>query len=49
MLRLTEAVGLSYREFRGLYGEEKLEDALLYAKDLKDRYTVLWMYYDLLG
>lgn len=23
--------------------------ALLYAKDLKDRYTVLWIYYDLLG
>ena len=49
MLRLTEAVGLSYAAFRTLYGEEKLGDALLYAKDLKDRYTVLWMYYDLLG
>ena len=24
-----------------------IDDALLYAKDLKDRYSVLWMYYDL--
>ena len=30
-----------------LYGEEKIADALLYAKDLKDRYSVLWMYFDL--
>lgn len=49
MLEMTEAAGLSYEEFRSLYGEEKIQDALLYAKDLKDRYTVLWMYYDLLG
>jgi chaperonin GroES len=24
--------------------EEKRKDALFYAKDLKDRYTVLWLY-----
>ena len=30
-----------------LYGEEKIADALLYAKDLKDRYSVLWMWFDL--
>ena len=30
------------------YGEGKLAEARLYAKDLKDRYTVLWTYYDLL-
>ena len=27
------------------YGEEKLRDAVLYAKDLKDRYTVLWLFF----
>lgn len=49
MLRLTEQVGLSYDHFRTLYGKEKIADAHWYAKDLKDRYTVLWMYYDLLA
>ncbi len=48
MQELTERIGLSEAEFRSVYGEEKLADARLYAKDLKDRYTVLWMYYDLL-
>ena len=28
-----------------LYGKEKIADALLYAKDLKDRYTILWLNY----
>lgn len=49
MLSLTEKVGLSYETFRKEYGEEKIEDALFYAKDLKDRYSVLWLYYDLFG
>ena len=47
MLALCEKVGLDYADFYSLYGEEKIADALLYAKDLKDRYTVLWMNYDL--
>ena len=37
--------GLDYSEFEKLYGKEKIADALLYAKDLKDRYSVLWLYY----
>ncbi len=49
MLRLSERVGLSYYDYKVLYGEKKIADAHLYAKDLKDRYSVLWMYYDLLG
>ena len=49
MLELTEKIGLSYGEFTELYGEAKIADAHLYAKDLKDRYTVLWMYYDLMN
>ena len=49
MLALTEKIGLSYDKFVELYGEAKIADAHLYAKDLKDRYTVLWMYYDLMA
>ena len=48
MRELTEKIGLSYSSFTELYGEKKIADAHLYAKDLKDRYTVLWMYYDLM-
>lgn len=47
MLALIEKIGLSYEDFIGLYGKDKIDDAILYAKDLKDRYTVLWTYYDL--
>ena len=43
VLELVEAVGLRYEDFESLYGEQKISDAMLYAKDLKDRYTVLWL------
>ena len=43
------AVGLNMDEFYKLYTQAKIEDSLWYAKELKDRYTVLWMYYDLFG
>ena len=49
MESLATRVGLDKKDFDKLYGDEKIADALLYAKDLKDRYTVLWMYYDLFG
>ena len=42
-------VGLDMREFYAAYGEEKIRTAVRYAKDLKDRYTVLWINYDILG
>ncbi|MBQ8344733.1 MAG: sn-glycerol-1-phosphate dehydrogenase [Clostridia bacterium] len=48
MNELTEKIGLSYDKYVALYGQKKLEDAHLYAKDLKDRYSVLWLYYDLM-
>ncbi len=47
MLTLCEKVGLNYETYTSLYGDQKIADALLYAKDLKDRYSVLWMNYDL--
>lgn len=40
-------VGLDKKEFYDLYGEDKIGTALKWAKDLKDRYTVLWLYFDL--
>lgn len=49
MRELLARVGLYMNEFYSLYGKVKIDAATLYAKDLKDRYTVLWLYYDMLG
>lgn len=43
--KMIDSVGLNYQEFINIYPEQKLNDAILYAKDLKDRYTFLWLYY----
>jgi len=42
-LQMLERVGLRYEAFIAMYGEEKIADAIRYAKDLKDRYSVLWL------
>lgn len=42
-------VNLDMAEFYGLYSQEKINNAVLFAKELKDRYTVLWMHYDFFG
>ena len=47
--KMLSLVGLDISEFYSAYGEEKIKNAIRYAKDLKDRYTVLWVYYDMLG
>lgn len=44
MLSIVEEIGLPYNRFVEMYGEEKIEDAYRYAKDLKDRYSVLWLW-----
>ncbi len=46
---LLSLADLDIKEFYNLYNKEKLNDAVLYAKDLKDRYTVLWINYDYFG
>lgn len=46
MLRMVEAVGMNYQKFMDLYEQDKINDGILYAKDLKDRYSVLWLYYE---
>ncbi len=43
---MLKKVGLDFQEFIKFYGEEKIKKGVLYAKDLKDRYTVLWLYYN---
>ncbi len=47
--QMLGAVGLDMAEFYKLYSDEKIENAVLYAKELKDRYTVLWLNYHLYG
>ena len=46
MLSLAD---LDINEFYDLYGKQRINDAVIYAKDLKDRYTVLWLNYDFFG
>ncbi len=40
---MINAAGLNFDDFEKLYGKEKISDAVRYAKDLKDRYSVLWL------
>lgn len=47
--QLLEIVGLNMNDFYDIYSKEKICNAISYAKDLKDRYTVLWLYYDMFG
>lgn len=44
--RLLSAVNFDLEDFYALYGDEKISNAVFFAKDLKDRYTVLWLWYD---
>ena len=48
MTRYVKSIGLDAAQFEAMYGRAKIEDALKFGKDLKDRYSVLWLYYDLL-
>lgn len=47
--RMLSLADLDIADFYRFYGNERIENAILYAKDLKDRYTVLWIYYDFFG
>jgi hypothetical protein len=49
ILQMLSLADLDMADFYRLYGNERIEQAIFYAKDLKDRYTVLWLYYDLYG
>ena len=43
---LTE-VGFDLNEFEDIYGKKKIENSVWFGKDLKDRYSVLWLWCDL--
>lgn len=47
MVGYISSIGLNIDEFKKFYGNEILTNAVKYAKDLKDRYTVLWIAYAL--
>lgn len=44
---MMRAAGFSFSEYENLYGEEKIQNAVTYGKDLKNRYSVLWIFYTL--
>ena len=48
MVEYLQSIELDIGDFQKLYGDEKIDHAIKFAKDLKDRYSVLWMYYDLM-
>ena len=43
---LTDA-GIDLSKFRELYDEQRIENGMWFAKDIKDRYSILWLYFDL--
>ncbi len=47
MIGYLKSVELDVEDFKKQYGDEKIRNAVWYAKDLKDRYTVLWLYFEL--
>ena len=40
-------VGFDLSAFEATYGKEKIQNGVWFGKDLKDRYSVLWLYADL--
>ncbi len=40
-------VGFDLSAFEAMYGATKIQNGIWFAKDLKDRYSVLWLYFDL--
>ena len=47
MLAYLNSIGLDISEYKDTYKAEKLQNAMWFSKDLKDRYTVLWLYFSL--
>ncbi len=48
LIQYLNSVNLSMEDFYNLYGKEKINNAVKYAMDLKNRYTVLWIYNELI-
>ncbi|MBR6726800.1 MAG: sn-glycerol-1-phosphate dehydrogenase [Clostridia bacterium] len=43
------SVNFDLSAFEKMYGADRIADGRLWGKDLKDRYSVLWLYFDLFG
>ena len=44
---MLEAVGFDMSAFERMYGARKIQNSIWFGKDLKDRYSVLWLYFAL--
>jgi glycerol-1-phosphate dehydrogenase [NAD(P)+] len=47
MAALLEELGLHMPDFVEEYGKSKIEQSIIFAKELKDRYTLLWLMQDI--
>lgn len=47
--KLLGKIGLDMQNFYDTYDSDTINKAVLFAKDLRDRFTALWMYYDIFG
>ncbi len=45
--KMLTDVGFDLSAFKAMYGRDKIQNGIWFAKDLKDRYSVLWLYCDL--
>ncbi len=45
MKEYLKSVALDFSDFESMYGKEMIDNAVWFAKDLRDRYSVLWPYY----
>lgn len=48
-IELLRKIGLPMDKFYNNYKKETINKAVIFAKDLRDRFTALWMYYDIFG
>ncbi len=46
---MLQPLNFDFNHFMSYYGEEKINNAVIWSKELKDRYTVLWMNFDFYG
>lgn len=47
--KMLLSVGFDLSAFEKMYGADRIADGRFWGKDLKDRYSVLWLYFDLFG
>ena len=45
--KMLTDVGFSLPAFEAMYGKKKVQNSIWFGKDLKDRYSVLWLYFTL--